>query len=80
MDGGEGVVVDAFVELPLAGDEVVADAFGEGVEVAGVVGGEVFEAELAVFHGGEGGGAGEPVDAFAAGGAGAELVEEDFGA
>lgn len=38
VDGAEGVVVDAFVELPLGGDEVVADAFGEGVEVAGVVG------------------------------------------
>ncbi len=39
VDGGDGVVVDAFVELPLLGDEGVAYGFGEGVEVAGVVGG-----------------------------------------
>ncbi len=80
VDGGDGVGVDALVELPLGGDELVAYGFGEGVEVAGVVGGEVFEAELGVLHGGEGGGAGEPGEAFAAGGAGAEEVEEDFGA
>lgn len=80
VDGGDGVGVDALVELPLAGDEVVADAFGEGSEVAGVVGGEVFEAELGVLHGGEGLGAAEPVELFAACGAGAEQVEEDLGA
>lgn len=80
VDGGDGVVVDAFVELPLVGDECVAYGFGEGVEVAGVVGGEVFEAEFGVLHGGEGGGAGEPVEFFVAGGAGAQEVEEDFGA
>lgn len=46
VDGGDGVGVDAFVELPLVGDEFVAYGFGEGVEVAAVVGGEVFEAEF----------------------------------
>ncbi len=46
VDGGDGVGVDAFVELPLAGDEFVAGGFGEGVEVAAVVGGEVFEPSL----------------------------------
>ncbi len=39
-------------ELPFGGDEPVAYGLGEGVEVAGVVGGEVFEAEL-VLHRGE---------------------------
>ncbi|MGY3683436.1 hypothetical protein ACVWXU_007059 [Streptomyces sp. TE33382] len=80
VDGGDGVGVDAFVELPLAGDEFVAGRFGECVEVAAVVGGEVFEAEFGVLHGGEGLGAGEPVDLLGSGGAGAEEVEEDFGA
>lgn len=80
VDGGDGVGVDAFVELPLAGDEGVAYVFGECVEVAGVVGGEVFEAEFGVLHGGEGRGAGEPVDLLGAVGAGAEEVEEDLGA
>ncbi len=80
VDGGDGVVVDAFMELPLVGDELVAYGFGECVEVAGVVGGEVFEAEFGVLHGGEGGGAGEPVEFFVACGAGAEEVEEDLGA
>ncbi|MDF9812590.1 hypothetical protein M2266_001821 [Streptomyces sp. SPB162] len=80
VDGVDGVVIDAFVELPLLGDELVADGFGEAVEVAGVVGGELFEAEFAVFHGGEGGGTGDPGEAFAAGGSGAEQVEEDLGA
>lgn len=79
VDGGDGVGVDAFVELPLGGEEPVADGFGEGVEVAGVVGGEVFEAEFGVLHGCEGLGAGEPVDLFFSGGAVAEEVEEDFG-
>lgn len=46
VDGGDGVGVDAFVELPLLGDEVVAYVLGECVEVVGVVGGEVFEAEF----------------------------------
>ncbi|RPK42467.1 hypothetical protein EES40_19215 [Streptomyces sp. ADI93-02] len=46
VDGGDGVGVDAFVELPLLGDEGVAYVFGECVEVLGVVGGEVFEAEF----------------------------------
>ena len=80
VDGGDGVGVDALVELPLAGQELVAYGFGQGVEVAGVVGGEVFEAELGVLHGGEGFGAGEPGEFFGACGAGAEQVEEDFGA
>lgn len=80
VDGGDGVGVDAFVELPLAGDEFVAGGFGECVEVAAVVGGEVFEAELRIFHGGEGLGAGEPVDLLGAFGAGAQEVEEDLGA
>ncbi len=80
VDGGDGVGVDAFVELPLGGDEAVAGGFGQGVEVAGVVGGEVFQAEFGVLHGCERFGAGEPVDSFAAGGAGAEEVEEDLGA
>lgn len=62
VDGGDGFGVDAFVELPLGGDESVAYVFGEVVEVAGVVGGEVFEAELGVLHGGEGFAAGEPVE------------------
>lgn len=66
VDGGDGVGVDAFVELPLGGDEAVAYGFGEVVEVAGVVRGEVFEAELGVLHGGERFGAGEPVDFLAA--------------
>ena len=68
VDGGDGVGVDALVELPLLGDEGVAYVFGEGVEVVGVVGGEVFEAEFGVLHGGEGLGAGEPVDLLDAGG------------
>lgn len=80
VDGGDGVGADAFVELPLGGDEAVAYGFGEGVEVAGVVGGEVFEAEFGVLHGGEGFGASQPVDFLAAGGAVAEEVEEDLGA
>lgn len=80
VDGGDGVGVDALVELPLPGDEVVAGLFGEAVEVAGVVGGEVFEAEFGVFHRRERGGAGEPVDLFVAVGAGAQQVEEDLGA
>ncbi|GGK57854.1 hypothetical protein GCM10010094_17820 [Streptomyces flaveus] len=80
VDGGDGVGVDAFVELPLGGDEAVAYGFGQGVEVAGVVGGEVFEAEFGVLHGGERFGAGEPVDFFAAWGAVAEEVEVDLGA
>lgn len=80
VDGGDGVGVDAFVELPLVGDEFVAYVFGECVEVAAVVGGEVFEAEFGVLHGGEGVGAGEPVEFFVSGGACAEEVEEDFGA
>ena len=50
------------------------------VEVAGVVGGEVLQAELGVLHGGEGFGAAEPVQPLAAGGAVAEQVEEDLGA
>lgn len=80
VDGGERGGVDAFVELPLGGGEAVAGVFGEGVEVAGVVGGEVFEAEFGVLHGGEGVGAADPVELFVAGGAVAEKVEEDFGA
>lgn len=80
VDGGEGVGVDAFVELPLGADGAVAGVFGEGVEVAGVVGGEVFEAEFGVLHGGEGVGAADPVELFVAGGAVAQEVEEDFGA
>lgn len=80
VDGGDGVAVDALVELPLRGDEAVPDAFGEAVEVAGVVGGEVFQAELGVLHGRERLGAAEPVQAFAAGGAVAQQVEEDLGA
>lgn len=80
VDGGDGVGVDAAAELPLGGAEAVADAFGQGVEVAGVVGGEVFEAELGVLHGCEGLGAAEPVELFAAGGAVAQEVEEDLGA
>lgn len=80
VDGVDGVGVDALVELPLAGDEFVAGGFGEGVEVAAVVGGEVFEAEFGVLHGGEGLGAGEPVDLLGAFGAGAQEVEEDLGA
>ncbi len=80
VDGGDGLGVDAFVELPLVGDEVVADGFGQGVEVAGVVGCEVFEAQFGVLHGCEGLGAGEPVEFLVSGGAGAQQVEEDFGA
>lgn len=80
VDGGDGVGVDAAVELPLGGAESVADAFREGVEVAGVVGGEVFEAEFGVLHRCEGFGPAEPVEAFATGGAVAEQVEEDLGA
>ncbi len=45
VDGGEGGGVDGFVEVCVAGGEVVAYVFGEVVEVVGVVGGEVFEAE-----------------------------------
>jgi hypothetical protein len=80
VDGGEGAGVDALVELPLGGEELVADGFGEGVEVAGVVGGEVFQAELGVLHGCEGVGAAEPVQSLASEGAVSEQVEEDFGA
>lgn len=80
VDGGDGVGVDAAVELPLGGAEAVADAFREGVEVAGVVGGEVFEAEFGVLHRCEGFGAAEPVESFVTGGAVAEQVEEDLGA
>lgn len=78
VDGGGGVGVDALVQLPLCGDEAVADRFGQGVEVAGVVGGEVLQAELGVLHGGEGLRAAEPVELFAAGGPVAEQVEEDL--
>lgn len=46
VDGGGGVGVDALVQLPLGGDEAVSDRFGQAVEVAGVVGGEVLQAEL----------------------------------
>ncbi|GAA3238390.1 hypothetical protein GCM10020256_58660 [Streptomyces thermocoprophilus] len=46
VDGGDGVGVDGFVELPLVCEELVSDGFGEVMEVAGVVGGEVFEAEF----------------------------------
>ncbi|GAA2641945.1 hypothetical protein GCM10010307_44080 [Streptomyces vastus] len=80
VNGGDGVGVDPFVELPLGGDEPVAYGFGQGVEVARVVGGEVFEAEFGVLHGGERFGAGEPVDLFAPGWAVAEEVEVDLGA
>ncbi|KNB52634.1 hypothetical protein AC230_08210 [Streptomyces caatingaensis] len=80
VDGGEGGGVDAAVELPLLGEGAVSDGLGEGVEVLAVVGGEVFEAEAGVLGGGEGGGAGEPVEALAAGRAVAEEVEEDLGA
>lgn len=80
VDGGDGVGVDAFVELPLGGDEPVAYGLGQGVEVARVVGCEVFEPEFRVLHGREGLGAGEPVDSLASRGAVSEQVEEDFGA
>ena len=65
VDGGDGVGVDALVELPLPRDEPVADGFGQGVEVAGVVGGEVLQAELGVLHGRERWRAGEPVELLA---------------
>lgn len=80
VDRGDRVVVDALVELPLPGQQAVAGFFRQPVEVAGVVGGEVFEAEPAVFHGGEGGGAGQPGEALAAGRPGPQQVEEDLGA
>lgn len=78
VDGGGGVGVDALVQLPLGGDEAVSDRFGQAVEVAGVVGGEVLQAELGVLHGREGAGAAEPVQPLASGGAVAEQVEEDL--
>ena len=80
VDGGDGREVDALVELPLLGEEAFADGVGQAAEVAGVVGGEVFQAEFAVLHGGEGLGAADPGEAFAAGWAAAEQVEEDLGA
>ncbi len=79
VDGGEGLGVDSLVELPLLREELVAYGFGECVEVTGVVGGELFQAEFAVFHGREGGGAGEPVDLFFSGGPVLEEIEEDLG-
>lgn len=50
------------------------------MEVAGVVGGELLQAELGVLHRREGLGAGQPVELLGAGGAGAQQVEEDLGA
>ncbi|BFO20645.1 hypothetical protein SHKM778_70330 [Streptomyces sp. KM77-8] len=79
VDGVEGAGVDGLVELPLGGDETVADGLGQGMEVAGVVGGELFEAEPGVLHGGKRLGAAGPVEPFTAGGAVAEQVEEDLG-
>lgn len=46
VDRGDGVGVDALVELPLSRDERVAGRLGQGVEVARVVGCEVLQAEL----------------------------------
>lgn len=80
VDGGDGAGVDALVELPLRADEAVADGFGEGVEVAGVVGGEVLQAELGVLHGGERLATAQPVEFLVSRGAVAEQVEEDLGA
>src|SRR5262249_15720730 len=80
VDGGEGAGVDALVQLPLGGDQPVGDGLGEGVEVAGVVGGEVLQAELGVLHGRERLGARDPVQLLAAGGPVAQQVEEDLGA
>lgn len=79
VDGGDRVGVDALVELPLGGDEPVPGRFCEGVEVAGVVRREVFEAQLGVLHGRERLRAAEPVQSFPAGGPVAQQVEEDLG-
>ncbi len=80
VDLGEGLGGGGLVQLPLGLDQVVADGLGQAVEVPGVVGSEVLQAEFGVLHRRERPGTGEPAQSHAVAVVAAQQVEEDLGA